>query len=75
MQKCLEHGDEEKRTTLIAMLIDQCEILIPDQYGNYVLQHIIDKKLATPLQLSRIYDFVIPHLHSLAKKKFSSNFI
>ena len=44
VQKCLEHGYEERRLVLIAKLIEYCETLIPDQYGNYVLQHIIDKK-------------------------------
>ena len=75
MQRCLEFGDEEKRSILIAELIHNCELLIPDQYGNYVLQHIINKDLASKAQLKRIYDFVIPNLHALAKKKYSSNFV
>ena len=42
MQRLLEHCLESQTQSLLEELLVHTEQLIQDQYGNYVVQHVLD---------------------------------
>ena len=47
IQRILENANQEQRTTVLAEVFATVESLIQDQYGNYVVQHILGKIIHT----------------------------
>jgi hypothetical protein len=43
IQRILEHCTQEQTTPILEELHQQTEQLIQDQYGNYVIQHVLGK--------------------------------
>lgn len=72
IQRMLEHWDRELKAPLLDELMTYTEQLARDQYGNYVLQHV--------LQHTRKYSFVIiqavaDNILPFSKHKFASNVV
>ncbi len=43
IQRILEHCTEEQTTPILEELHRSADLLLQDQYGNYVIQHILEK--------------------------------
>lgn len=69
LQKLFEKNE---CSTIIGKLIDNCLDLAENQYGNYVLQHIITIR---PEYLVRVSDILSPYIFSFSLHKFASNVI
>jgi pumilio RNA-binding family len=47
--------------------------LAQDQYGNYVIQHILE--FGRPCERDRVIDALAPHIVTLGQNKFASNVV
>ena len=43
IQRVLEHCNEDQTVEVLEELFQKIESLVQDQYGNYVIQHILEK--------------------------------
>ena len=73
LQKCIEKINNEDKNKMIECLINNCEILISDQCGNYIIQYIISLKNEKINE--RIVLVLIKKLEEYSKQKFSSNVV
>jgi pumilio RNA-binding family len=47
--------------------------LAQDQYGNYVIQHVVEQ--GRPHERNQVYDRLFPHIVVLSQNKFASNVV
>jgi mRNA-binding protein PUF3 len=73
IQRMLEHGTEGDKMDMMAELHASAQILITDQYGNYVAQHVILN--GKPEDRARMINLVISQMLTLSKHKFASNVV
>ena len=75
IQKCLESGDDNQKNKLLELSNINCENLINDQFGNYVIQFILN--LNIKLINSKVFQILSKdnNLISLCKEKYASNVI
>lgn len=73
IQRMLEHCEEPARRSILSELHACAPTLIPDQYGNYVTQHIIEHGALE--DRAAIIDIVKNQLLAFAKHKFASNVV
>ena len=69
----LEYCTEKDQTAVLAELHACAQTLITDQYGNYVMQHVIEH--GKPEDQAKIIDLVTAQLLHLSKHKFASNVV
>ena len=69
----LEHCPEEDRESILAELHACTASLIPDQFGNYVIQHVIEN--GEEKDRSKMIAVVISQLLLYSKHKFASNVV
>ena len=85
MQRCIDFTNNEQRVTQqiflmftpikekLAMAVVKCGIpLVQDQYGNYVVQYILEQQ-GLEDQKHEISEILSKHILNLSKQKFSSN--
>lgn len=73
VQRMMDFGTEDDNDAIIAELRPSAHLLLPDQYGNYVAQHIIVRgKFEDRL---RMVSLVLDQLVDLCKHKFASNVV
>ena len=73
IQKCLSHGNQEQKDSIILSILNNTYHLIVDQFGNYVYQSLIftnDDRV-----ILEIYKIIAPNFIMLCKQKYSSNVI
>ena len=73
IQKCIEKANENEKNMIINNLIKNCQILITDQCGNYIIQFIITLK--NDLIIDKIIDILIINIEEYSKQKYSSNVV
>jgi hypothetical protein len=73
LQKILEGPDKPLKSELITNLIDNCFVLIIDQFGNYVIQSILHLKNCK--YCSDIALIISENAHYYSKHKYSCNVI
>ncbi len=75
LQKCIEkaNSEDKDKEKLIESLINNCEILISDQCGNYIIQFIISLK--NDKVNEKVVSILIGNLEEYSKQKFSSNVV
>jgi hypothetical protein len=73
MQKCIDRANAEQQAALIDRIVQFTPQLIRDQYGNYVVQYVIELKML-PVN-GRIVDTLRGSIIELSNEKFSSNVI
>ncbi|GMH00139.1 hypothetical protein Nepgr_001978 [Nepenthes gracilis] len=73
LQRCIDHSDGEHRQKLIAGICANGLLLAQDPYGNYVVQYIIELKIASA-SASLISQFERHYVH-LSMQKFSSHVV
>ena len=71
-QRCIDHANEQQGEQLYKELIKNTIALSQDQFGNYVLQYVLDKPDTNLTPLIRQFQ---NHVVQLSKAKFSSNVI
>lgn len=72
IQRMLEHWDRELKAPLLDELMTYAEQLAKDQYGNYVLQHVLQH---TRIHSSAIIRSVAENMLPFSKHKFASNVV
>jgi len=71
--KSIFKSQNNNKENLISCVVENVNELIVDQYGNYVVQYVIELK---DLEInSKIADIIGGHIKRLANEKFSSNAI
>ena len=73
IQRMLEHGTEEDKLQIMNELFPVAPMLIMDQYGNYVAQHVIMN--GKPKDSNRMIELVMEQLISFSRHKFASNVV
>ena len=73
IQKCIDSGSQEQKDKLLELSNENCENLISDQFGNYVIQFVVS--LNTKIINQKIYQVLKNNLCSLCKEKYASNVI
>lgn len=73
IQKTLENSNELQKRTLIFEIIKNIDKLINDEFGNFIIQHIIFMKVDEFNE--KIFTFLNNNLVGLSKLKYSSNVI
>jgi hypothetical protein len=48
LQRCLDHGSAAARERLVALTVAHAAQLIGDQFGNYVVQYVLQARAAKP---------------------------
>ena len=64
---------ESQKNVLITTVLNSIGSLVNDEFGNYIIQFILDLKEKQYNEL--IYTYILKNLLPLSKKKFSSNVI
>ncbi|KAG0335425.1 Dihydroorotate dehydrogenase (quinone), mitochondrial [Podila humilis] len=72
IQRMLEHCADTE-TTLLEELHRHIPNLVHDQYGNYVIQHILER--GKPAEKALVVSKVLGQVLSLSKHKFASNVV
>ncbi|KAK5014420.1 mRNA binding protein puf3, partial [Cryomyces antarcticus] len=73
IQRMLEHCEEPAQTAILQELHACGSALIPDQYGNYVTQHVIEH--GKPEDRAKVIELVKAQLLGFSKHKFASNVV
>jgi hypothetical protein len=69
----LEHAEPEAQRQLLEELHTYTMSLVEDQYGNYVVQHVVEK--GPPADRDRVVDIVRKQLVTFSRHKFASNVV
>jgi len=73
MKNSIEIANEKQKEKLILKILDNIDVLINSQFGNFTLQIITDLKEYKYNKI--VYDYIKNNVLDLSKKKFSSNVI
>ena len=73
LQTSLKYANESQKSSLLHTILDDISTLINDEYGNYIIQFILELKEKEFNEI--IYNYITKNTLSLSKKKFSSNVI
>jgi hypothetical protein len=75
IQRCLERPEffPAKPDILTELHVSMQQGMIADQYGNYVVQHVVQK--GSPEDKDRVFKLVIVGLEGYSKHKFASNVV
>ena len=71
LQTALKYSNESQKSSLLHTILDDINTLVNDEYGNYIIQFILELKEKEFNEI--IYNYLIKNTLSLSKKKFSSN--
>jgi hypothetical protein len=73
LQRIFEHVADELTAPLMKEMHDNGETLIQDQYGNYVIQHLLEK--GKPEDRDALLARIRGNMVTLSTHKFASNVI
>jgi pumilio RNA-binding family len=74
VQRVLEHcGGTARYDAVMGEVMTAIVQLAQDQYGNYVIQHILE--FGRPHERDRVIDSLAPHIVTLSQNKFASNVV
>ena len=73
IQKCIDFGTNEQKNKLLELSNLNCENLISDQFGNYVIQFVLG--LNINIINAKVYEILYKNLIPLCKEKYASNVI
>jgi hypothetical protein len=72
INRCIDYANEAQLDALINSVASHCLDLVQDQFGNYVVQHVLATKAGFA---PRIIRGLLGHIPELSVQKFSSNVI
>jgi pumilio RNA-binding family len=74
LQRILEHCNEQKKTAVLDELLKCHKRLLDDQYGNYVIQHVL--QFGREKDRDSILQIIVENgLLDLSRQKFASNVV
>mmetsp|Transcript_26463 Transcript_26463/g.103094 ORF Transcript_26463/g.103094 Transcript_26463/m.103094 type:complete len:162 (+) Transcript_26463:274-759(+) len=81
VERCLQHGSPEQRKELIDLFINgdgppnasPLSLLVRDQYGNYVVQRILD--IAEPAQRQKVVEILREQVSAIKKYSYGKHII
>ena len=73
VQRLLEYCTKAQTLVLLGQLLVSTDHLLLDQYGNYVIQHVLDR--GEPSNKSRIVSRIEGRVLMLSQHKFASNVV
>jgi len=81
VERCLQHGSPEQRKELIDLFINgdgppnasPLSLLVRDQYGNYVVQRILD--IAEPSQRQKVVEILREQVSAIKKYSYGKHII
>ncbi|WIA19593.1 hypothetical protein OEZ85_005532 [Tetradesmus obliquus] len=74
MQRILEHcADPGRYNVFMTEILKATVQLGQDQYGNYVIQHVVEQ--GKPHERDAVYERLFPHIVVLSQNKFASNVV
>lgn len=72
INRCIDYANEKQMLQMVTKIGSNCLSLVQDQFGNYVVQHL----LSTKVQFApKIIEGLLGHIPELSVQKFSSNVI
>jgi len=72
INRCIDYANEQQLHQLVDKIASHALPLVQDQFGNYVVQHLLSTKVGfTP----KIIQNLLGHIPELSVQKFSSNVI
>lgn len=74
VKRCIDHANEEQKARLGEGVTNKALALVQDPFGNYVVQHILDK-FSTEEQSLRLIRNLLGSITDLCTQKFSSNVV
>lgn len=72
VNRCIDYANDSQLPALIKQIAANCFIMVQDQFGNYVIQHILSTK---PQFSPTLIRSMLGHIPELSVQKFSSNVI
>jgi len=72
VNRCIDNANEKQLNELVAKVASVALSLVQDQFGNYVVQHLLSTK---PQFSATIVKGLLGHIPELSVQKFSSNVI
>lgn len=72
VNRCIDYANEKQLNSIITHIASHCLDLVQDQFGNYVVQHILSTK---PQFAPQIILAMLGNIPALCVQKFSSNVI
>ena len=73
IQKCIDFGNVEQKNKLLELSNLNCQNLISDQFGNYVIQFVLS--LNVNIINAKVHEILYQNLVPLCKEKYASNVI
>jgi len=73
IKRCIDHANEQRENLLVS-ISEVSLILVQDPFGNYVVQHVLQKFPQLP-ESSKIIRTLCGSLNELCVQKFSSNVV
>jgi hypothetical protein len=73
VQKCIAEGDEEQRTLLLNMIYKNLDVIINDQFGNFLIQYIITSNDLNMNDMKDIINKISNNIIRYCQQKFSAN--
>lgn len=73
LQKCIDKADNKQRIEIINKIMEECNTLIIDQCGNYIIQYIIGLNMEEVN--NKIIDKILLNIEDYSKQKYSSNVV
>jgi len=74
VKRSIDHCTDEQRELLIGKITEYSLTLVQDPFGNYVVQHVL-QKLPYHILSSRLIRSLVGHVPELCMQKFSSNVV
>lgn len=74
VKRCIDHANEEQKVQLIDEISKQALTLVQDPFGNYVVQHVLDK-FPTAVHSQQLIANLLGSITELCTQKFSSNVV
>lgn len=72
LNRCVDNANEPQVSRLVDRLAAHSLVLVQDQFGNYVIQHLL---AAAPQHNTKLIRSLLGHIPELSVQKFSSNVI
>jgi len=72
INRCIDYANEQQLNQLVDHIVGQALYLVQDQFGNYVVQHLLSTRAQFAPNLIRS---LLGHIAELSVQKFSSNVI
>jgi len=74
VKRCIDHATEEQKQRLTLEISNKVLSLVQDPFGNYVVQHVLEK-YPSELQSSKMIRNLLGSINELCVQKFSSNVV